>query len=197
MRRRTRAQSIVEMAFVLPFLFILIFGIIEFGYLIFAYSTVSQAARNGAQTAAQLPPYEGWLNYKTAPPPGNPSDYAWRNDPCVNAVLTAVESDLTVFGGNWNRGRDVADYVTISYPNGGATRNLQLRGPIEVSIAYPVSGITPLFQLLRFNGDGTIMMRVTQRRSLENLGLDPTKPRGVACAKDLADFRELYPDGTP
>jgi hypothetical protein len=197
MRRRTKAQSIVEMAFVLPFLLIMIFGIIEFGYLIFAYSTVSQAARNGAETAAQLPPYEGWLNYKTTPPSGNPPDYAWRKDPCVNAVLSSVESDLTVFGGNWNRGRDVGDYVTISYPNGGATRNLQTRGPIEVSIAYPVSGITPLFQLLGFNGDGTITMRVTQRRSLENLGLDPTKPRGVACAKDLADFRELYPDGNP
>lgn len=187
----------VEMAFVLPFLLVMIFGIIEFGYLIFAYSTVSQAARNGAETAAQLPPFEAWLNYKTTPPPGNPADYAWRKDPCTNAVLAAVESDLTVFGGSWNQGRDVADFVTIRYPSGGATRNLQVRGPIEVTIDYPVAGITPLFQLLNFNGNGTITLRVTQRRSLENLGMDPTKPRGVACAEDLANYRELYPTGTP
>jgi Flp pilus assembly protein TadG len=193
MRRRTTGQSIVEMAFVLPFLLVVIFGIVEFGYLIFAYSTVSQAARNGAETAAQLPPYETWLNYKDNEPTA--ADFpGWRGDPCVNAVMEAVESDLTLFGGNINESRDVADYVVIRYPSGGTTRNLTVRGPIEVSITYPVSGITPLFQLLNLNGDGTITLRVTQRRSLENLGLDPTKPRGVACAKDLADYRELYPN---
>lgn len=191
MRRRPAGQSIVEMAFVLPFLLVVIFGIVEFGYMIFAYSTVSQAARNGAETAAQLPPYESWLNYETSPPAA--SDYSYRIDPCVNAVLESIESDTTLFGGNINERRDVADYVTIRYPNGGDTRNLTVRGPIEVSISYPVAGITPLFQLLNLNGDGSITLRVTQRRSLENLGLDPTKPRGVACVKDMADYRELYP----
>lgn len=192
MRRRTAGQSIVEMAFVLPLLLVIIFGIVEFGYMIFAYSTVSQAARNGAETAAQLPPYEAWLNYRTSPP--NAADYpGWRGDPCVNAVMESIESDTTLFGGNINQRRDVADFVTIRYPDGGTTRNLTRRGPIEVSIAYPVAGITPLFRLLNLNGDGSITLRVTQRRSLENLGMDPTKPRGVACAKDLADYRELYP----
>jgi hypothetical protein len=181
------------MAFVLPMLLIILFGIMEFGYLIFAYSTVSQAARNGAETAAQLPPYEGWLNYRTAPP--NANDYpGWRGDPCVNAVLAAIESDTTLFNGDFNGGRDIVDSVIISYPNGGNTRNLTARGPIEVTINYPVRGITPLFQLLNFGGsESLINLRVTQRRSLENLGNDPTKPKGVACAADMADYRELYP----
>jgi hypothetical protein len=191
--RRQAGQSIVEMAFVLPILLIVLFGIMEFGYLIFAYSTVSQAARNGAETAAQLPPYEGWLNYRTAPP--SDGDYpGWRGDPCVNAVLLAIESDTTLFNGDFNGGRDIVDSVIISYPDGGATRNLNVRGPIEVTINYSVRGITPLFQLLNFGGsDSLINLRVTQRRSLENLGNDPTKPKGVACAADMADFRELYP----
>jgi hypothetical protein len=191
--RRQAGQSIVEMAFVLPILLIVLFGIMEFGYLIFAYSTVSQAARNGAETAAQLPPYEGWLNYRTAAP--SDGDYpGWRGDPCVNGVLLAIESDTTLFRDGAVEGRDIVDYVTIRYPDGGATRNLNARGPIEVSITYPVRGITPLFQLLNFGGsESLINLRVTQRRSLENLGNDPSKPKGVACAADMADFRELYP----
>jgi hypothetical protein len=191
--RRQAGQSIVEMAFVLPILLIVLFGIMEFGYLIFAYSTVSQAARNGAEAAAQLPPHEGWINYRGTPP--NAADYpGWRGDPCVNAVLEAIESDTTLFREGANEGRDIVDYVTISYPAGGDSRNLVARGPIEVSINYPVRGITPLFQLLNFGGsDSLINLRVTQRRSLENLGNDPTKPRGVACARDMADYRELYP----
>lgn len=190
MHRRTRAQSIVEMAFVLPFLLIVIFGIVEFGYLIFAYSTISQAARNGAERAAQLPPYPTWLALKGTT---LPSGLTFTSDPCTNAVIEAVRSDTTLFNGGINDNRAIADFVTISYPAGPNTRNLTNRGPIEVSITYRVRGLTPLFQLLRFNGDGTVNMRVVQRRSLENLGLDPTRPRGVACVKDVADYREIYP----
>lgn len=194
MRRRASAQSIVEMAFVLPLLLVIIFGIVEFGYMIFAYSSVSQAARNGAEAAAQLPPFETWLNYRTTPPNPSAGYKGWRSDPCVNAVMEAIEADTTLFGGNINERRDISDYVTIRYPDGGATRNLTVRGPIEVTIDYPVAGITPLFQLLNLNGNGSINLRVTQRRSLENLGLDPTKPRGVACAENLANYLELYPN---
>lgn len=191
MRQQRSGQSIVEMAFVLPFLLVIVFGIIEFGYLLFAYSTISQAVRNSAERAAQLPPYESWLNYAPSPPP--PDYPGRRGDPCTNAVMEALESDLTLFSGSINNNRDVADFVTIRYPDGGDTRNLVDRGPIEVVISYPVSGITPLFRLLNFSGNGTIQMRVIQRRSLENLGLDPTKPRGVACVKNMDDYRLLYP----
>jgi len=191
MPHKASAQSVVEMAFVLPILLIALFGIMEFGYMIFAYSTISQAARNGAERAAQLPPYETWLGYKTAPPAA--ADYpGWRGDPCVNAVMASIESDTTIFNGQVNEDRNVADFVTISYPT-SKTRNLVARGPIQVSISYPVSGLTPLFQLLNLNGNGTITLRVTQRRSLENLGNDPTKLKGVACAENMASYRELYP----
>lgn len=193
MHHKSSAQSVVEMAFVLPILLIVLFGIVEFGYLIYAYSTVSQAARNGAERAAQLPPYETWLGYKTAPPAAG--DFpGWRGDPCTNAVMEAIESDTTLFNGGINEGRDVADSVTISYPEGGDTRNLVDRGPIEVRIQYNVSGLTPLFQLLNLNNGEGFTLQVTQRRSLENLGNDPTKPRGVACAEDMADYRELFGD---
>jgi hypothetical protein len=177
------------MAFVLPFLLIVVFGIIEFGYVIFAYSSISQAARNGAENAAQLPPFQTWLDYQSSPPANFPG---FRADPCTNSIIAAIESDITYFDGRFNEGRDIADYVTIRYPDGGDTRNLTARGPIEVSITYPVRGLTPLFDLLNLD-NGSITLRVTQRRSLENLGSDPTRPRGVACAENVADLPNLRP----
>lgn len=192
MWRRSGGQSIVEMAFVLPILLIVLFGIMEFGYILFAYSTVSQATRNAAEAAAQLPPYQSWLAYQ-GQTSGLPTGYpGFRGDACVRTVYASAESDQTMFQGLTNN-------LTISYPNdatlGRDTRNLEDRGPIQVTIRYQVTGITPLFNLFRLgNGDGTINLQVTQRRSLESLGKDPTRPNSAACAKDVADWEKLNAD---
>ncbi|MGB9737096.1 TadE family protein [Chloroflexus sp.] len=182
-----RGQSIVEMALLLPTMLIVLFGIIEFGYLIFAYSMISQAARNGAEAAAQLPPYETWLQLRNNPPANFPGFTA---DGCVRGIMEAIRSDIVLFDGSGNEGRRIEDYVIIRYPNGGQTRNLKDRGPIEIEINYPVRSITPLFDLIGLE-NGTINLRVVQRRSIENLGVDPASPRGVACARDVADWQEL------
>ena len=183
MQRRTSGQSIVEMAFVLPVLLFLLFGIIEFGYVMFAYSTVSQAARNAAESAAQLPPYQTWLTYKD-----NPAGVPFMADSCVSAIYFAARSDQTMF-------TNIEKGITISYPDdeklGRDTRNLEDRGPIQVTIRYHLAGITPLFQLLRL--DKGITLTVTQRRSIENLGVDPSKPGNIACAKDVATWRVMNP----
>lgn len=183
MWRRADGQSIVEMAFVLPVLLAVLFGIMEFGYLLYAYSTVSQAARNAAEAASQLPPYQSWLDYSGKAIPGNLS---FEADDCVRGIYVAARSDQTLF-------TDISDYLTISYPNGADKRNLEDRGPIQVTIAYPVQGITPLFSLLNIGNGKGITLRVTQRRSIENLGVDPSKPGSVACAKDAADWQKLHP----
>ncbi len=183
-----RAQSIVELALLLPMLLLVVFAIIEFGWLIFAYSTIAQATRNGAEVAAQLPPHQSWLDLATNPPENYPGLAA---DDCVNAIMVAVRSELTVIGEGINDQRDIASAVTISYPSGAATRNLDQRGPIEITISYSVNGLTPLYSLLGMP-EG-VVMQVTQRRSLENLGRDPTRPKGVACARDVADWLILHP----
>lgn len=43
-------QELVEYALVLPLLLLITFGIIEFGLLFFQYSTIANAAREGART---------------------------------------------------------------------------------------------------------------------------------------------------
>lgn len=203
-----KGQSIVEMAFMLPILLLVIFGIMEFSWLIFAYSMISQAARNGAEVAAQLPPYQEWLETRTMSSAQLTSRYGasylsqypypgFRSDRCVDAILTAVESDVAIFGTPSDSER-MADFVQIDYPNGGASRNLDNRGPIEISISYPVRGLTPLFSLLGFNsGQTTITMTVVQRRSLENLGRDPTSPTYIACASDPMSYWEINRPLTP
>ena len=50
-RKRTRGQSLVEFALVLPILLILLLGILDFGRAIYAYNSVSNGARSGARVA--------------------------------------------------------------------------------------------------------------------------------------------------
>ncbi|MGB2695482.1 MAG: TadE family protein [Dehalococcoidia bacterium] len=47
-----RGQSLVEFAFVVPILFILVFGIIDFGVGLHSWITVTNAAREGARLGA-------------------------------------------------------------------------------------------------------------------------------------------------
>ncbi len=49
---RSRGQAVVEFALVLPFLLILLLGIIEMSWLAKTYITLANAAREGARTAA-------------------------------------------------------------------------------------------------------------------------------------------------
>lgn len=50
-RRRSRGQALVEFALVVPFFFLLLFGIIEAGRFIFYYETLSNSTREGARYA--------------------------------------------------------------------------------------------------------------------------------------------------
>lgn len=175
----------------------LLFGIIDLSYYVYGYATLSQAARNGAEAAAQLPPYQSWLNY------GNPaqeptSDPDWNGlsiDRCVRTIYAKVQSDAEPFFG------DASNFTTITYPSDGVTatdtRNLSNRGPIQVTINYPISPLTPLFRWIGLDADGTWNVQVSARRSIESLGDDPSSPGRVPCAKDMDDWRFKNPAPTP
>ncbi len=51
-RRRSRGQALVEFALIFPLLVMLLFGLIDLGRAVYAFSTVSNAAREGARVAA-------------------------------------------------------------------------------------------------------------------------------------------------
>jgi Flp pilus assembly protein TadG len=48
---RSQGQSLVEFALVLPLLLVVLFGILDFGRVIYAYNAISNAARTGARVA--------------------------------------------------------------------------------------------------------------------------------------------------
>lgn len=197
MRRKTAAQSIVEMAFILPLLLMLLFGIIDLSYYVYAYASVAQAARNGAEAAAQLPPYESWL-LLDGTPIGQDGWNGLAADDCYSTILSQVEDGQVFLPG-------IRNQVTISYPSDTTptvadeqTRNLTIRGPIEVSISLTLTPLTPIFQSInRLSSGGATenwTLSATARRSIENLGLNPESPNGVACAKDMDDWRLKHPD---
>jgi Flp pilus assembly protein TadG len=183
------------MAFVAPLLFMILFGIIDLSYYVFSYATVAQAARNGAEAAAQLPPYESWLLLEGT----TIGDDGWSGlaaDDCYSTILSQVKSDAPLIPG-------IRNSVTISYPSDTTpnvadeeTRNLTTRGPIEVSIEVTLAPLTPIFQTLNRTATGSEnwVLRASARRSIENLGLNPDSPNGVSCAKDMDDWRLKHPD---
>ena len=51
MLRRRRGQALTEFALLLPFLLVFLFGIIDVGRMVYAYNSVSNAAREAGRTA--------------------------------------------------------------------------------------------------------------------------------------------------
>jgi Flp pilus assembly protein TadG len=54
--RGQRSQAIVEFAIVAPILLLLLFGIVDFGRVIYIYATINQAVNEGARTAIRDSP---------------------------------------------------------------------------------------------------------------------------------------------
>lgn len=85
--RNSRGQSLIEFAFILPFLLILIGGVVDFGLSLFVGHVIQNAAREGARAGAVLPPASiGDANGSCTV--GTGSDCAG------NAVLTAAYQAL-------------------------------------------------------------------------------------------------------
>ncbi|MFN8500742.1 TadE family protein [Kouleothrix sp.] len=167
LQRRTQrtGQSMVEMALLLPFIIMIIFGIIDMGWYIFGYATVYQAARNGAEKAAEIPPYPSKLS---------PLD---RSDLCVSSILSA-----TLAGTPEVLFRDIAsgnsgNTFGLSYPSG----KRQLGEPIQLDLVYNIQPLTPFWRLITFGSQGTMRVQMATRRSIESLGDNPNSPNLVAC----------------
>lgn len=161
MRQHTQGQSLVEMAFMLPILLVVLFGIIDMGYYIFGYATVYQSARNASEAAAQLPPFESRL--------ANLSEAG--NDDCITTILNAAQEDAVMFP-------DLQNFVEIRYPDGSSR---EIGQQIEVAITYDIEPLTPLFQFVSIGNEGVMTVRSVSRRSIESLGNNPNYANGVAC----------------
>ncbi|MBK9711121.1 MAG: pilus assembly protein [Kouleothrix sp.] len=158
-------QSLVEMALILPFILLLIFGIIDIGWYVFGYATVYQAARNGAEKAAEIPPYLSKVS------PLN------RGDLCVSTILSStLEGTPEVMFRDLASGQN-GNTFAISYPN----NKRQLGQPIQIDLVYNIQPLTPFWRLITFGNQGTMQVRASTRRSIESLGDNPNAPNLIAC----------------
>jgi Flp pilus assembly protein TadG len=171
MKKRIDGQSMVEMALLLPFLLFVLFGIIDMGWYIYGYSTVYQAARNGAQKASELPP-----RINRVSPTLN------RSDICVTNVLSATQSGAVLFP-DLTTGTNANNTIAINYPATDASGNpiRALGQPIEINITYNINPLTPLWRFITFGTQGTMRVTTTARRSIESLGENPNALNYVAC----------------
>ncbi len=117
-RVRDEGQDLVEFALIAPLLFLLLFGILEFGVVIWRYNTVANAAREGARAAAvfYLPGGEAGREAKAVQAA---DDYAQRLGD-IPITTTAHVYTMTVTGGElpawvWMIG------VTTTYTHTGIT----------------------------------------------------------------------------
>lgn len=119
-----RAQSVVELALVLPILLLLFVGIVEFGLLVYTQIVVTNAAWEGARAGATIvDPAQG-----DAEVVGAARSAAYGLDPERLEIDISPRQDESPRNQPWPAPRGSALAVTLSYP-------LQLTfPPIEVPV---------------------------------------------------------------
>src|SRR5689334_18701426 len=89
--RRRRGTTVTELAFILPVVLVLILGSIDFGQVMYAYGTVSEAARAGGRYAM----VHGSRSASPVGPTANDSTVATivkNNAPALNQAQLTITS---------------------------------------------------------------------------------------------------------
>lgn len=167
----------VEMAFILPLLLVLTFGIIDLGYYVYGYATIYQAARNGSDTAAYYPPFPSRLDGGKDQVTGQWIDDAYdMSDKCVQAVVQSTQKGAVLMDlDDIYKNRD---HFTITYHPGPGmppdNNDDELREPgktIQVAITHTIEPLTPLFGLVPvFGNEGKMTVYAKSMRTILGQG---------------------------
>ncbi len=169
MKRKSRGQALVEFALIFPFIVLLLFASIDFGYYIFAWSESQFAARRGAEQASKMQPRE--VREATA---YQISGY-YNTDPCFRQIV----SEAARSGGFSEVTRVKYDQVFISFhsdsvdatPDYGAGANdktVKAQGRIvQLRITKTVPPLTPLVDWL-LGGDDYRFDAISRRTIVAN-----------------------------
>jgi len=137
--KRQRAQSLVELAFVLPVLMLLVFGIIDFGMGLHSWIVLTNSSREGARLAVVHAPSDGSIDCSPLPAAGSIERKVC--DTAVNLKATNVT-------------------ITVTNADPGVTKSGQ---PVTVKVDYQYHLITPfayLMQLSTLSLSSTVQMRL-------------------------------------
>jgi Flp pilus assembly protein TadG len=152
-RGRTRGQSLVEFALVLPIMLLLLAGAIDLGRLFYAYVAVENAAKEGALFGARSPLCDDSLNVNC----DNPNNVVWH-----------VRNEATNIGSQFNT------TVACRTPAGAlvAPINDCLDGyTYQVTVSYPFRLITPILGSLV---NQTITLRSESQATVISDAFDPS-----------------------
>lgn len=164
-REAQRSQAIVEFAIIAPILVLLLFGIVDFGRVIYIYATLNQAVNEGARTAIRdsitLPTN---ADVETAVK-RHAVDVSLAN-PCPNGPITAATPPANqgwIYITEPDAGTVVESLApTLENAPGGtpwaqsngtcsATNPAHDHAPLQVTIRYNFVPFTPLVQQVTAN----------------------------------------------
>jgi Flp pilus assembly protein TadG len=166
-RKRSRGQTLVEFAFVLPLIVLLIFGAIELGRAVYVYNTLANSARQGARVAA--------VNQNTGNGQCDPQNRAsWSITTC--AVNAGIQLDDPTSADSTNR--FTASNVAICFyeSDGSVCTGTQVLGDsciqraltppciARVTVTYPYRPWTPIIS----DVVGNISMSSTSEMPVES-----------------------------
>ena len=158
-RSRAEGQSLVEFALVLTPLFLILLGIIQFGFIFNAYITITNATREGAREAS-IYVYDRTLS-------------AGQNDAARNSVvLNTFQNSLNLLSpnppqfttpGTWVQSGDAFTNgdLTVSYeiPGGAADSDPRTGQSVTVQVRYHQDLLIPLVAaLLPHDTDGRMIL---------------------------------------
>jgi len=136
MSRYHPGQSMVEIALTLPFLVLIILGVIEFSYYVYTYSEIENATRRVSEFAAKMPPLTP-LNDNDA------CEQLAKAEAFKGALLSSLQSNQ----------------ISFALPSGRT-----LGAPVEVNVNYTGQFLTPISHIfsngtlnLRFTSRRTII----------------------------------------
>jgi hypothetical protein len=160
-----RSQAIVEFAIIAPVLVLLLFGVVDFGRVIFIYATLNQAVNEGARTAIRasaLLPTNGDVDaavkqhavdvslanpcpngpITNAAPPAN-QGWIYITEPDADATIEPLSATLKNAPGGqmWGNSNGTCS----------ATNPAHDHAPLQVTIRYNFVPFTPLIQQVTAN----------------------------------------------
>ena len=163
--RSQRSQSLVEFALIAPILVLLLFGIVDFGRVIYVYATLNQAVNEGARTAiraSQLLPTNSDVEtavkhhavdvvlanpcpngpITTATPPANQGwIFLTEPNPPTTAESLSPSLENAPGGQMWSNASGTCS----------ATNPAHDHAPLQVTIRYNFVPFTPLIQQVTAN----------------------------------------------
>ena len=151
-------QGLVEFALVFPVIMLLLFGVFDIGRAVFAYNTITDAARHGARVAVvnQIAPAATVTQCDENMPVENVTTPTWSPRACAAAIakpLGIQPGDITV------------SYSTPAGSSMGCTTPLNVGCIAKVTVRYSWTPVTPVVG----NLVGPITMSSTSQMPVERV----------------------------